>query len=49
MNPELGVLLQDGGMPIHWIARGMDEAHWEDVARRFLLIPGQGAGEPEQE
>ena len=49
MNPELGVLLQDGGMPIHGIARGMDEAHWEDVARRFLLIPGQGAGEPEQE
>jgi glycine cleavage system H lipoate-binding protein len=41
MNPELGVLLQDGGMPVHGIARGMDDAHWDEVARRFLLVPGQ--------
>lgn len=45
MNPELGVLMQDGGMPVHGIARGMDEAHWDEVARRFLLVPGQGDGD----
>ena len=37
VSPELGVLYQDGGLPIHGIARGIDEAHWDDVARRFLL------------
>ena len=36
MNPELGHLMQDGGMPVHGIARGIDEAHWDEVARRFL-------------
>jgi hypothetical protein len=40
MNPELGVLLQDGGMPIHGLARGIDHEHWDHVARRFLLVPG---------
>ena len=38
MHPELGVLMQDGGMPVHGIARGMDEAGWTDVARKFLLV-----------
>lgn len=36
MNPELGHLMQDGGMPVHGIARGIDEAQWDEVARRFL-------------
>lgn len=37
MSPELGHLCQDGGLPVHGIARGIDEAHWDEVARRFLL------------
>jgi len=37
MSPELGHVYQDGGMPMHGIARNIDEAHWDDVARRFLL------------
>lgn len=37
MPQPIGQLAQDGGMPIHGLARGLDEAHWDDVARRFLL------------
>jgi glycine cleavage system H lipoate-binding protein len=37
MTPELGHVYQDGGVPIHGLARNIDEAHWDDVARRFLL------------
>ena len=37
MSPELGHVCQDGGTPVNGIARGIDEAHWDDVARRFLL------------
>jgi glycine cleavage system H protein len=37
MSPELGHVYQDGGTPIHGIARNIDEAHWDAVARRFLL------------
>jgi glycine cleavage system H protein len=37
MSPELGHVYQDGGMPMHGIAHNIDEAHWDDVARRFLL------------
>jgi glycine cleavage system H protein len=34
---ELGVVCQDGGMPVQGLARAIDEEHWDDVARRFLL------------
>jgi len=37
MTPALGTLAQDGGMPIHGLARGLDEEHWDEIARRFLL------------
>ena len=36
MNPELGQLLQDGGVPVHGIARDMDDAHWNEIARCFF-------------
>ncbi len=36
-SPELGHVLQDGGMPIHGLARGLDEEHWDQIARKFLL------------
>lgn len=42
MTPELGHLCQDGGLPVHGIARGMDPDHWDEVAKRFLqpsLLP----------
>jgi glycine cleavage system H lipoate-binding protein len=37
MSPELGHVYQDGGVPVHGLARAIDEAHWDEVARRFLL------------
>jgi len=37
MSPELGQLCQDGGMPVSGFARSIDEEHWDDVARTFLL------------
>lgn len=36
MTPELGLLCQDGGLPVHGIARGIDPEHWDEVARTFL-------------
>jgi glycine cleavage system H protein len=37
MSPELGRLYQDGGLPIDGMARGLDEARWDEIARRFLM------------
>lgn len=36
MSPELGVVLQDGGAPVHGIAREIDPAHWDDLVRSAL-------------
>lgn len=36
LSPQLGTVLQDGGLPVHGIARSLDEANWDDVARKFL-------------
>lgn len=36
MTPELGVVLQDGGTPVHGIAREIDPAHWDDLVRSCL-------------
>lgn len=36
ISPELGVVLQDGGAPVHGIAREIDPAHWEDFIRESL-------------
>ncbi len=36
MAPQLGTVMQDGGVPVHGIARSLDEQHWDTLARRFL-------------
>jgi glycine cleavage system H lipoate-binding protein len=36
MSPELGVVLQDGGTPIHGIAREIDPEHWDSLVRTSL-------------
>jgi hypothetical protein len=36
LTPQLGVVLQDGGTPVHGIARALDPDHWDELARRFL-------------
>jgi glycine cleavage system H protein len=35
--PELGTVMHDGGTPVNGFARGVDEEHWDAIARRFLL------------
>jgi len=37
MNPELGSVLQDGGTPIHGLARALAGDAWDALAREFFL------------
>lgn len=37
MAPELGLALQDGGVPVDGIAHAIDPSDWRRVARTFLL------------
>ena len=37
MSPELGAVLQDGGAPIHGIARALAGEGWGELARHFFL------------
>jgi len=36
MSPEAVPMLQDGGVPIHGIAREIEPARWDEVAREFF-------------
>ena len=36
MNPELGYVMQDGGTPIHGIAKALAGDAWTSLARHFL-------------
>ena len=38
MNPEVGAVLQDGGVPVPGIARALDEEGWDDLARDLLTL-----------
>lgn len=37
LAPELGRVLQDGGAPVHGIARALAGDAWDDLARQFFL------------
>src|SRR5512138_1703333 len=37
LAPELGRVLQDGGTPVHGIARALAGDQWDDLARQFFL------------
>jgi glycine cleavage system H lipoate-binding protein len=37
MSPEVGLLLQDGGQPVHGIAPELDPERWDEIARGFFL------------
>jgi glycine cleavage system H protein len=37
LSPELGAVLQDGGAPVHGIARALAGDGWDDLARQFFL------------
>jgi glycine cleavage system H protein len=36
LNPELGQVLQDGGAPIHGIAKALSSEGWASIARHFF-------------
>ncbi len=40
LTPELGVLAQDGGTPVHGIARDLDPERWDEVVRSFFEANG---------
>ncbi len=37
LAPELGRVLQDGGVPVHGIARALAGDEWDDLARKYFL------------
>jgi glycine cleavage system H protein len=37
LSPELGRVLQDGGVPVHGVARALAGDKWTDLARQFFL------------
>ena len=37
MSPELGMVFQDGGVPVAGMAKGLDEKNWDNLVREFLL------------
>jgi len=37
LAPELGNVLQDGGVPVHGIARALSGDGWDETARQFFL------------
>ena len=37
MSPDLGLVYQDGGLPVEGMARDLDPAHWDEIAREFFL------------
>jgi glycine cleavage system H protein len=37
LSPELGRVLQDGGVPVHGLARALAGDEWDDLARLFFL------------
>jgi glycine cleavage system H protein len=39
MSPEVGAVLQDGGVPVAGIARALSEDEWETLARELLAAP----------
>ncbi len=37
MTPDLGRLYQDGGLPIHGMARALKPEDWDEIVREFFL------------
>ncbi len=42
LQPELGRVYQDGGLPVDGIARAIDPESWDGTARQFFLTAGGG-------
>jgi glycine cleavage system H lipoate-binding protein len=35
-SPQLGAVLQDGGIPLHGIARELEPEHWDELCREYF-------------
>ncbi len=42
LQPDLGRVYQDGGLPVDGIARALEPDNWDGVAKRFFLTDGGG-------
>jgi hypothetical protein len=38
MNPNLGLVYQDGGLLVDGMARSLDREKWDEIAKEFFLI-----------
>lgn len=45
-QPELGAVLQDGGVPVLGFVRQLDPERWPEIAAELLLTGGEGEEEP---
>jgi glycine cleavage system H lipoate-binding protein len=42
-GPELGLVYEDGGVPVDGLARGLDSGRWAAIARQFFLTEDGGS------
>jgi len=40
VSPQLGAVLQDGGAPVHGIARELSPEHWDELCREYFRSGG---------
>lgn len=43
ISPDLGLLSQDGGLPVEGMARSLEPSDWDRVARKFFLTEARDA------
>jgi hypothetical protein len=36
VSPQLGAVLQDGGAPVHGIARELEPDRWDELCREYF-------------
>ncbi|MBW2147628.1 MAG: glycine cleavage system protein H [Deltaproteobacteria bacterium] len=41
MNRDLGVVYQDGGLPVEGMARTLDKNRWDEIVKEFFLFSDQ--------
>ena len=41
MNYDLGLVYQDGGLPVDGMAKNIDRDHWDELVKEFFLVSEQ--------
>ncbi len=41
MNRDLGVVYQDGGLPVEGRARTLDKNRWDEIIKKIFLVSEQ--------